>query len=59
VEYLEAEELKITYRGIKIIFLIIEQTSPITSNGKTKKTKVSFSKIIPNPEDNKTLGNLM
>jgi hypothetical protein len=59
VEYLEAEELEITYRGIKIIFLIVEQNVLITGNSKTKKIKVLFLKIIPNPKDNKTLGNLI
>jgi 6-phosphogluconate dehydrogenase (decarboxylating) len=59
VEYLEVKELKITYKGIEIIFLIIEQNTLITSNGKTKKIKVLFLKIILNPKDNKTLRNLM
>lgn len=58
-EYLEAEELEITRGGIEIIFLAVERNVPITGNSKTKKTKVSFSKMIPNPEDDKTLGNLM
>jgi hypothetical protein len=59
VEYLEAEELEITCGGIEIIFLAMERNTLITGNGKTKKIKVSFLKIIPNPKDNKTLGNLM
>jgi 6-phosphogluconate dehydrogenase (decarboxylating) len=59
VEYLEVKELKITYKGIEIIFLIIEQNTLITSNGKTKKIKVLFLKIILNPKDNKTLRNLI
>jgi hypothetical protein len=58
-EYLEAEELEITRGGIEIIFLAMERNTLITGNGKTKKIKVSFSKMIPNPEDDKTLGNLM
>jgi 6-phosphogluconate dehydrogenase (decarboxylating) len=37
----------------------VERNTPITSNDKTKKTKVSFLKIILNPKDNKTLGNLI
>jgi hypothetical protein len=31
----------------------------IISNSKTKKIKVLFLKIIPNPKDNKTLGNFI
>jgi len=58
-EYLEAEELEITRGGVEIIFLALERNIPITGNGKTKKMKVLFSKIIPNSEDDKTLGNLM
>ena len=58
-EYLEAEELEITRGGVEIIFLTVERNAPITSNSKTKKTKVSFSKMIPNPEDDKTLRNLI
>jgi hypothetical protein len=58
-EYLEAEELEITHGGIEIIFLAVERNTLITGNSKSKKIKVSFSKMIPNPEDDKTLGNLM
>jgi len=56
---LEAEELEITYGGIKIIFLIVERNVLITGNSKTKKIKVLFLKMIPNPKDNKTLRNLI
>jgi hypothetical protein len=59
VEYLEVEKLEITYKGIEIIFLIIERNTLIISNGKTKKIKVLFLKIIPNLKDNKTFRNLM
>jgi hypothetical protein len=37
----------------------VERNTLITSNSKTKKTKVLFLKMILNPKDNKTLGNLM
>jgi hypothetical protein len=37
----------------------VEQNIPITSNSKTKKIKVLFLKMILNPKDNKTLGNLI
>jgi 6-phosphogluconate dehydrogenase (decarboxylating) len=37
----------------------MEQNTLITSNGKTKKIKVLFSKMILNPKDNKTLRNLI
>jgi hypothetical protein len=37
----------------------VERNAPITGNSKIKKTKVSFSKMILNPEDDKTLGNLI
>jgi hypothetical protein len=37
----------------------MERNTLITSNSKTKKIKVLFLKIIPNPKDNKTLGNLI
>jgi hypothetical protein len=56
---LEAEELEITCGGIEIIFLAVERNVLITGNSKTKKTKVLFLKMIPNPEDDKTLRNLM
>ena len=59
MEYLKTKKLEITYKGIEIIFLIIEQNILIISNSKTKKIKVLFLKIIPNPKDNKTLRNLI
>jgi len=37
----------------------MEWNTLITSNSKTKKIKVSFLKIILNPKDNKTFGNLI
>ena len=56
---MEAEELEITYGGVEIIFLALKQNILITGNSKTKKMKVFFLKMIPNPKDDKTLGNLI